>query len=237
MKWQTLSKAESETLYEEFSNYLEPQKRWDKCPEEYLQLRNELEQIMNNVMQNLDIDREDIQKKSGNAAYLVDLNFGIEMYALLNNKYEMDVRQAASEGIWRFLSMKVAPELIEMRYGYDHPDRFWKKSKRLWFRVLWWYIYLSWQGDAESTRKILQNNTTDEILQLVDRCGRGGYRVELYREIMKSNAAFSEQERKQGKLFRKVMVLNTARLQVMEPALTENGETGYVTDLCQYFRK
>ena len=95
--------------------------------------------------------------------------------------------------------------------------------------------HLSWQGDEESTREILKDNSTDEILQLVDRCGRDGYRVDLYREIMKQYAEMDVTERRKDQVFRKMMVLNTAKVQVIEPALVDGGEIKYVDDLCVYF--
>ncbi len=169
--------------------------------------------------------------------YHLDLYFGLSLYEVLNEKYNMNVRTASNEGVWRYLSVCVVPDLVEKRYGKDHPDRFWKKPKRLWLRVLWWYIYLSWQGTNEETMNILMNNSTDEILQLVDRCGRGGYRVDLYRELMKKNAELDVSERKSKQTFRKMMVLNTARVQVLEPELTPGGNRGYVNSLSDYFTK
>ena len=94
---------------------------------------------------------------------------------------------------------------------------------------------MSWQGDEEATREILKDNSTDEILQLVDRCGRGGYRVELYRELMRQHAELDVAERRKTQIFRKIMVLNTARVQVVEPGLVSGGEKQYVSDLIHYF--
>ena len=236
MKWRELNVRESEAFYNEYCEYRQTGKEWDKCPDDYLPMKADIEKAFAGVLQDMDIGPEDLQRKAGNFAYLTDLLFGLKCYRILNEKYGMTVRQASTAGIWRYISMIVAPEVIELRYGLDHPDRFWKKSKRLWFRVLWWYIYLSWQGDEEKTYEVLKNNTTDEILQLVDRAGKGGYRVELYREIMRTIARQDQEEWKKKKMFRKIMVLNTARVQVIEPALVDGGEPRYVEDLCDYFR-
>ena len=85
--------------------------------------------------------------------------------------------------------------------------------------------------------KFLPDNSTDEIAQLVDRCGRGGYRVELYRQLMKLHSTLDPVERRQKAVFRKMMVLNTARVQVIAPELVDGGESQYVKDLCSYFMK
>ena len=235
MKWQELSVSDAEKLFDEYKEYQNAGKTWDKCPAEYIPLKQDLEALISKVMQDQNIQREDIGKKSGNCAYRIDLYFGLGLYQLLNQKYGMNVRLASSSGVWRFLSMVVATDIIEMRYDVTHPDRYWKKAKRLWLRVLWWYIYLSWQGSAEKTEEILRKNTTDEILQLVDRAGKGGYRVDLYREIMRVNAEMNRAAWTKEQMFRKVMVLNTARLQVLEPSLVDGGEKQYVSDLCEYY--
>lgn len=229
MNWKELSRDESSTLFDSFCASDE-----FSYSQDYVALREDLCLIFDNALEQIGITVEQISQK--NYSYQLDLQFGIKLYSTLNQKYGMNVRLAATEGIWRYLSVCVVPDLIEKRYGKDHPDRFWKKPKRLWLRVLWWYIYLSWQGSEEETIAVLKDNSTDEILQLVDRCGRGGYRVDLYREMMLKNSKLDPAERRKKQLFRKMMVLNTARVQVMEPELTVGGNRGYVESLSEYFQ-
>lgn len=200
---------------------------------EYNDLRSDIVSLFTSTLSELGISENEIS--SGNNSYQIDLKFGLKMYVTLNEKYGMNTRLAATDGIWRYLSTAVVPDLVAMRYGKDHPDRFWKKPKRLWLRVLWWYIYLSWQGTEKQTFSILKDNSTDEILQLVDRCGHDGYRVELCREMMRKNATLNPAERRKDQLFRKMMVLNTARVQVIEPDLMPGGNAEYVNSLCMYF--
>lgn len=228
MDWKEISKEEGSDRFDDYCKSKEV-----KCPEEYQKLREEILNLFVCTLSEIGIDPEDINSK--NYAYQVDYIFGLKFYQLLNNSYNMSIRAAATDGIWRFLSICVVPDLVEMRYGLDHPDRFWKKPKRVWLRVIWWYIHLSWQGDEDTTREILKDNSTDEILQLVDRCGRDGYRVDLYREIMKQYAAMDITERRKDQIFRRMMVFNTAKVQAIEPALVDGGETRYVDDLCEYF--
>ena len=228
MTWKELDRDAAAAKYEDYCG-----SRTCDCPSEYSELRNDLCTLFGKTLAELGIGPELISTK--NYAYQVDYLFGLKLYNLLNSKYGMTPRVASTAGVWRFLSVEVVPDIIEMRYGISHPDRFWKKAKRLWLRVLWWYIHLSWQGDEASTAAVLKDNSTDEILQLVDRCGRGGFRVELYRELMRQHAALDAAERRNKKIFRKAMVLNTARVQVIEPGLVEGGETRYVSDLIHYF--
>lgn len=228
MNWKEINREDSSDRFDEYCKTKET-----KCPEEYQRLRDEILNLFVCTLSEIGIDPVDINTK--NYAYQVDYIFGLKFYQLLNDRYSMSIRAASTEGVWRFLSTCVVPDLVDMRYGLDHPDRFWKKPKRIWLRVIWWYIHLSWQGDEESTREILEDNSTDEILQLVDRCGRDGYRVDLYREIMKQYAKMDVIERRKNQVFRKMMVLNTAKVQVIEPAFVDGGEKKYVDDLCVYF--
>ena len=230
MNWQEIriDKDESQRIFDDYC----ASKSID-CPTKCKELRDDICNLFAETLSELQIGPEMISKK--NYSYQVDYIFGLRLYQLLNDKYEMSIRAASSAEIWRYLSVRVVPDVVEMRYGIDHPDRFWEKPKRLWLRVLWWYIYLSWQGSAEATIAVLKDNSTDEIAQLVDRCGRGGYRVELYREIMRQHGQLDPTERRQSEIFRKIMVLNTARVQAIEPGLVLGGEKQYVTDLCDYF--
>lgn len=226
--WRELSRANSESNFTEYCLTKQFQ-----CPDEYKEMREEILKVFQETLFEIGITETQIGNQ--NNSYKVDYIFGLKIYCLLTDKYNVNVRLAANEGFWRFLSLKVVPDVIEKRYGINHPDRFWKKPKRVWLRVLWWYIYLSWQGTTEKTANVLADNSTDEILQLVDRCGRGGYRVELYRAIMRKYSQLDIQERRRSQIFRKMMVLNTARVQVVEPAFSCNGENGYVDELYNYF--
>lgn len=230
MNWIEITREESRQKYEDYSvtGNLDFAK-------EYFELRQDLLKLFSDALSKIGITEDEIAQK--NHSYQLDLQFGLKLYTTLNQKYGMNVRSASTDGVWRYLCACVVPDLVEKRYGKNHPDRIWKKPKRLWLRVLWWYIYLSWQGTEETTERILRDNSTDEILQLVDRCGRGGYRVGLYRELMKKNGAIELGERRQKQLFRKMMVLNTARVQAVEPELTSGGNEGYVENLYQYFQE
>lgn len=227
--WKAIDKDIASSLYEEFCKSETPD-----CPAEFNELRNDLCKAFSQTLSEIGISPEQIA--ANNNAYQVDYRFGLKLYALLNEKYGMNLRTASDAGVWRFLSVQVVPDMVNMRYDIGHPDRYWKKAKRLWLRVLWWYIHLSWQGDESTTAAVLKDNSTDEILQLVDRCGRGGYRVELYREMMKQFAELEDPLKRKNQLFRKAMVLNTARVQVMEPGLVSGGESQYIADLIHYFQ-
>lgn len=167
-------------------------------------------------------------------SYLFDLDMGLKLYCLLKEEFQFNERLAAQDEIWRYLSLEIFPDLVYQRFGLND-QRFYKGTRRIWLKSIWWYIHLSWQGTEEKTLSTLRGNSSDELLQLVDRSGSGGYRVDLTREIMKQYRIYSI--KKIPQLFRRVLKLNTARLNVVEPSLVEGGIQAYVTDLYRYFSK
>lgn len=199
---------------------------WENGPEfntenEYAEFRQDMIEIFEKV------------SEENEGSYSLDFNFGLVMYDLLTKKYNFTLRQASDDGIWRFVSVCLVPDIVYIRWGMKE-ERFWKNPRRIWLKALWWYIHLSWQGNLEDTRKILTGNTSDEIVQLVERAGSGGYRTSLYRSIMKYYGAIEKGPGKAG-LFRKIMKLNTAKCAVIEPMLIDGGEERYVKGLFEYF--
>ena len=137
----------------------------------------------------------------------MDYQFGM----LLNLKLAREgftLRDAADDGVWRYLSMCVVPDLVARRWGKGAEIRYYKQSGRIWLKTIWWYIHLSWQGNVRDTMNVIAANTTDQVLQLVDRSGKKGYFVDVYRKIMyyywlsrQLNPTVGETE------FRKIMTL------------------------------
>ena len=154
--------------------------------------------------------------------------------------------------MWIYLCVKVFPDLIHNRYpGHKlktelgviqrniNEERFWKTRRRIYLKVLWWYVYLSLQfsedgrEDLSKTYEVLKDNSTDEIVQIVERSGSAGYRVDVYRALMKYYA--DNRDRYDNKRFRQVMVLNTAKTQIVEPLLMAGGIEEYIKELFEYF--
>jgi hypothetical protein len=171
------------------------------------------------------------EKKKINS-YAFDLHIGLLLYRILKEDYYFNERLAAQDEIWRYLSLEVFPDLVYERFGIND-QRFYKGTRRIWLKSIWWYIHLSWQGTEEETFNTLKDYSADELLQLLDRSGSGGYRVELTREMMRQYNF--NNSRKVPQLFRRVLKLNTARLNIIEPSLVEGGIENYVSDLYKYF--
>lgn len=190
---------------------------------QYKGLRDDLIELRDKVFDENGLDNVD---KLG---YSFDLNYGLELYELLNKKYNFKLRHAASNDVWRMIQLEVIPDVVFSRWGFNE-TRFYKANRRLWLKTIWWYIHLSWNKNKSFTYEILKENTTDTIMQLVERPGLG-YNVHLYREIMKQYYLYSEDDNESRYMFRRVLILNNARIASIFPELSAEGIEGYVKQL------
>ncbi len=176
--------------------------------------------------------------------YFTDVYMGLGIYDYLAKQKDFSMRAAASDDFWRYVSLKIAPDIVSERWGLDNADHYWRKGARIWFRQVWWYIHLSWQGDIKNTETVLisDNFSTDTILNLAERTGRNGTYIDVYRFIMyyysnldhQTINAFNEQVRKYDRnatLFRTIMKLNTAKTLVIEPSLYLGGANEFARKL------
>ncbi len=168
-----------------------------------------------------------------------DLNFALRLYGIFSKgEFAMSPRIAADVSVWRYISINLVPEIIKERWPKEASwdDRFYRKTNRIYLKVLWWYIYLSWQGDDERTYTILEENNSDTVVQLVERAGVHGYNIDLYRKIMVRLFCHPEKEHSMS-LFRKVMKLHTARIRTRQPEMLPGGVNQYVEELYAYFNE
>jgi len=223
MEWKTLNKSE---VCDIITGWTSLNDVVSQPTVEYIQCRKDMIQFNQDVKMKLSI-----QSHKGKE-YQYDLEFGLRLYVYLKSHYFITVSEASNNSLWIFLGVKVIPDIVFERWGADAHNRFYSNPRRIWLKALWWYIHLSWQGDEQSTREVIKNNTTDEIVQLVERSGTSGYRIRLCREIMRQYGGREQVEKTRStKLFRRAMKLNTARLTVLEPALYEGEEEEYVNEL------
>lgn len=201
---------------------------------DYTILRNDLSRMFQTVMTDVELQGLKIRD------YYTDAQYGLLLYMYLTKKDWFSLRLAADDGFWRYLSIKVIPDVVAIRWGKDNDSHYWSTPGRVWLKQIWWYVYLSWTKDEITTRTILEspNCSTDTILNFVERTGKKGTCVEAYRWIIYLYSFIPPQMvaeyKKRGKnhdLFRVVMKLNTARMMVAEPALCVGGCEGYVRKL------
>lgn len=201
------------------------------------QLRLDLQSI--NIRVREEINNDSSIKRTD---YYLDYRFGLYLYEYLSIQQGFSLRVAANEGFWRYLSVKVVPDVVAQRWGKDNDSHFWSQPTRIWLRSIWWFVHLAWQGSLEETKDVLSCDhfTTDTILNFEERTGRNGTHVEAYRHILKCYSQVpTEVIKKQGRgklnnsddIFRIVMKLNTAKMLVMDPTLYLGGEEAYAKSL------
>lgn len=194
-----------------------------KASSTYNQLREDLVDARDRVFENYNLDELDKQ------GYSLDLGFGIELYEILRNNYNFSLRDASNDDVWRFLQLEVVPDIVHVRWGFNE-ERFFNNSRRIWLKTIWWYIHLSWNENSGLTYQILKDNSTDTVMNLVERPGLG-YNLHLYREIMRQYYLESKKNSDPRKLFRKVLILNNARIVSLVPEFTMGEIEKYVSDL------
>lgn len=226
-------KKEVETLailnYAERRNKIKEMQ--NALPKSYRLLQEELDDAYQQVINNLTVNQK-LTK------YNIDLYFGIELFNILEN-YGFNARNASIDKVWYYISLYVIPDIIFKRFASEKEtssieDHFWKKSRRIYPKSLWWYIYLSIPNNITTRidrdsylKETLKYNTTDTILQIVERTSTFGYRRDLYSEIIKAYSL----SRRDANILRKVLVMNTTKTKVIEPALTCGGIKQYVKQL------
>lgn len=166
--------------------------------------------------------------KSDLEAGAYDIQAGLTLYKVLEAR-GFGLRHAADDGVWRYLSLIVLPDYVQSRWDKSQEARFWRDRSRIWLRAIWWFVHLSWQGDEASTRASVSGMSTDDVVQIVERPGRRGFRVELYRAMVRAAGARPQGQRK----IRQLMKLNTATVVMIEPSAYRGGVFEYVEALYQ----
>lgn len=188
--------------------------------------------------------------------YTIDCLCGLAIKAFLeqedNNWFSL--RLAANDDFWAFLSIEIIPDIVYKRYEKSIDHYCWDKHRnRIWLKAIWWYVFLSWQGNTEQTKNTLlcPSLNTDTIVALVERPGKG-MRVDFCRALMKSVAQLTNEMSEKFKkdhtiiqeggkdksttIFRALMKANTAMSAYMEPDLCDGGVHGYVRMLFDSLR-
>ncbi len=229
-KFKHLSKIDAEVCMKE---WIDSGHKIQSLDKDYIAVRNSLTASYQDTLSEV--------KSQDRRDYLIDIKYGMKLYDYLRSQTWFTLREASCDDFWRFLSVIILPDIVSERWGETNANHIWKQSNRIWLKNLWWYIHLSFQENSEVTLKMLSATSfnTDTILNLVERTGKKGTYVEVYRKIMhfyslipKSEIErFSRRTSKQDTVFRALMRLNTVRLLIFDPLLMEGGSESYVKKL------
>lgn len=220
MPYKILESDKIISIYEQY--LLNQQIHEEKLDHNYLKLRKFL------------LDRYELYKEQKYEKYELDLNLGLDFYEFLNNEKDFNRAYESNVDFWKYIAVFVIPDIIADRHGIENVEYFYKKNVRIYPYAIYWYIHLSWQGTKELTLEVLKNNTTDEILQLVERPTKIGINLDLYRTIMFKYNEIDKKERniyvngKKISKFRVILMENTSKLVVVRPEIYPGGIKGYV---------
>lgn len=199
---------------------------------------------------------EDINNYTSKKDYTIDCLSGLAIKAFLEQEENdwFSLRLAANDDFWAFLSVEIIPDIVYNRYEKSIDHYCWNTHRnRIWLKAIWWYVFLSWQGDVERTKTVLlcPALNTDAIVALVERPGKG-MRIDFCRTLMKFVAQISNEASEKFKkdhtikhddgkdksttIFRALMKANTALSAFIEPDLCKGGVDGYVEMLFKDFK-
>ena len=255
MEWKKISKDEAANEFSRINfmsdaAFSKEKDKWNSnffVDEDYVDFRNAIIEIKSSFEKKYNVTNlGETEYKKLKARF--DIEIGLKLFELTSSgKYKMTLRDSSDNSIWWFISLFVVPDLVYYRYNYGgeetkehrlNAERFFEKTRRIWLKSLWWYVFLSSQYDENNnidlvqTREMIIWSSTDDILQLVDRAGLG-YIPELTRSIMRQYFINREKGNKDDKLLRKIMKMNTARCKVQNPILV--GIDEYVKNLFAEF--
>ena len=165
----------------------------------------------------LDSFKDALSESGGKMTYLLDLRVALCLYQLMPLGKDFSIIAANDDDIWRYISVKVMPDITYLRYPDPakgdiriNSKRFYRGTRRIWLKTLWWYVHLSWQGTENRTFDVLKDNATDNINKLIETPGKV-YRLSLY--------------------FAAITKLNNVKCISVEPELIAGGEKQYVKQL------
>lgn len=212
IQWSTLNKLEAQKIFDSYKEDVDSGQ--DPLANiTYSELKNQNPSIRKRLLQYWgDLAFVKI------GTYEFDFEFGIRMYQYFRFELHMCESDAANDNIWRYLHLKVVPDLMLKRWPLDtaknRAKRYYSASQRLYLKTLWWYIHMLWDTDEKTTRNYEANV---DISQIMDRSGSKGTRVVVYKAILQAYSKVDRSKRKE--LIERVLMLDASHCTTQEPEL------------------
>ena len=200
MKYEELNREEAKKVFQKLRDNGISEDYFDSLKPEYKKIREDILSFVPSIEK----------------TYSFDLKFGIKLYEYFskNNFDDFNEAVASNYDFWRYICLKVIPDIVAKRHGFVD-TYFYDKNVRIYIPTLWWFIEMSYQGDLDSTYNCLSRFSTDYILQFVERPGRDGLYIDVVRCIFKYLNGLSLEviNEKKGKqiLIRRLLIQHTAK--------------------------
>lgn len=210
--WSELRKMDARKIAESWENDFRTGK--DPLVKFKPDLNDAYSKIRSDIMEMFD---ETLEKYKFGYEFDAELGLRLFTYFTDNGMTEAD---AANDDIWRFIQMKVVPDIICRRWPFKdnkfNDKRFWSAPGRLYLKVIWWYLNIIWAGSEDETREYMSSL---DISQITDRSGKRGTRIAVYKEILHVFSSIDPSKR--TGLIDRVLMLNDSYCSVMEPELMD----------------
>ena len=153
MQWEVLSKTDAVQIVSSWQemdkkSFAEMADNWSDLlisglNDNYRKIREELINAYSKAKGSIN------ENSSSKDKYLLDLQFGIELYKILNT-YGLSPRTASNDQVWIYLGVKVVPDIITNRYPgtktKDSDTEYWRNVnedrlyKKRWneINILYW---------------------------------------------------------------------------------------------------
>ncbi len=181
----------------------------------------------------------------GKTPYQQDLIYGKRLYELLSSFEWFDWTVATNKDFWSYIALYSMPQIIFDRFKKEDKDgglkvgalgtHFYSKWTRVYPCTLYWIFKICDKGAAQETYDFLSAPcfSTDTILNVVERMGPKGFRIDVYGKIIDRFANLEHQKYAKSigapnYILRAILVSHGIKNSVYIPELAENGIDGYI---------
>ena len=181
---------------------------------------------------------------SGKTPYQQDLIYGKHLYRILSTSSWLNWSVATNKDFWRYIALYTMPQIVYDRFGPKEGEvlkesalagHFYAKYERIYPYTLYWIYKICDQGTPEATFDFLSKScfSTDTILNVVERMGPKGFRLDVYRLIIGKfsgldHSKYTKTIGSPNLVLRALLVEHGIKNSVYIPELFKGGIDGYV---------
>ena len=191
-----------------------------------------------------DLNNAFMNEAKDKAPYQQDLIYGRRLYKILSSCEWLNWSVATNRGFWRYVALYTMPQIVYDRFGPNEEKEakegalathFYAKYERIYPFTLYWIYKICDQGTPEATFEFLSKPcfSTDTILNVVERMGPKGFRIDVYKAIIEKfskldHSKYSKTIGAPNLVLRALLVEHGIRNSVFVPELFKGGIEEYV---------
>lgn len=159
------------------------------------------------------------------------VHFDRTLAPILFEEAHMAVGEALERSVWTFMSLVLAPDVTEWRFGFDTEER-WICSDRTrhMFSRLWWQVHsLSVENGGGRDTTLLNDLSESELNQVLERTTIGGF-PPLAQAIARRLVERTDGQTNRRELFRQSNLRLLRLLAVVDPYALSDEELDHLVD-------